>query len=217
VNRPVRERNAFILADLVQIRAEEKPERDVLTFEHTSLDGGATPDEVRSYADLQVHSNRIAAGLIEKGMRPGDRFAIMMRNHPEFVEAMIAASITGCVFVPIDPRTRGEKLAFLLRNSGCRGVVCTDSTAAPLVAVREQAPALEWLLALETGAGDSVSGPSGVESLDAVLEKPVLRGKSICVDGRGFRDARPRRTKLERGDFGGRGVLRTRETQGRRA
>jgi hypothetical protein len=87
VNRSVRERNAFILADLVQIRAEEKPERDVLTFEHYSLDGGATPDEVRTYADLQVHSNRIAAELIEKGMQPGDRFAIMMRNHPEFVEA----------------------------------------------------------------------------------------------------------------------------------
>ena len=43
---------------------------------------------------------------------------------------MIAASITGCVFVPIDPRTRGEKLAFLLRNSGSRGVVCADYTRA---------------------------------------------------------------------------------------
>ena len=173
MNRPVRERNAFILADLVQIRAEETPDRDVLTFEHYSLDGCATPDEVRTYADLQIHSNRIAAELIGKGMRPGDRFAIMMRNHPEFVEAMIAASITGCVFVPIDARTRGEKLAFLLRNSGCRGVVCTDTTAAQLVAVREQAPALEWLLALETGAGDSVSDLSGVESLDAVLAQPA--------------------------------------------
>ena len=39
---------------------------------------------------------------------------------------MIAASIAGAVFVPIDPRTRGEKLAFMLRNSGCRGLVCAD-------------------------------------------------------------------------------------------
>ena len=41
------------------------------------------------------------------------------------------------------------------------------------VAVREQAPALEWLLALETGVGDSVSDLSGVESLDAVLAQPA--------------------------------------------
>ena len=83
----------------------------MLTFEHYSLDGGATADEVRSYADLQRNANRIAARLIGAGMAKGDRFAIMMRNHPEFVEAMIAASITGCVFVPIDPRSRGENLA----------------------------------------------------------------------------------------------------------
>ncbi|MAG31159.1 MAG: ATP-dependent acyl-CoA ligase, partial [Deltaproteobacteria bacterium] len=111
----MRQLNPFILADLIRIRAEEKPDLDVLTFEHLSLDDCATPDEVRSYADLAENANRIAADLVARGMRKGDRFAIMMRNHPEFVEAMIAASMAGCVFVPIDPRTRGDKLAFLLR------------------------------------------------------------------------------------------------------
>ena len=49
----MRERNELILADLIPIRAEQQPDLDVLTFEHLSLDGGATPDEVRTYADLQ--------------------------------------------------------------------------------------------------------------------------------------------------------------------
>ena len=48
----MRDRNEFILADLIAIRAEQKPELDVLTFEHLSLDDGATADEVRTYADL---------------------------------------------------------------------------------------------------------------------------------------------------------------------
>ncbi|MCZ7630836.1 MAG: hypothetical protein M5U19_18145 [Microthrixaceae bacterium] len=43
----------------------------MLTFEHLSLDGGATPDEVRTYADLARNANRIAAGLVELGMEPG--------------------------------------------------------------------------------------------------------------------------------------------------
>ena len=171
----MRDRNPFILADLVQIRAEEKPDCDVLTFEHYSLDGGATPDEVRSYADLQTRANRIAADLVKKGMGPGDRFAIMMRNHPEFVESLIAASITGCVFIPIDPRTRGEKLAFLLRNSGSRGVVCADYTVAALLAVRGQAPDLEWLLAVESGeaGAEPIPDSRGVGSLGEVLGTPV--------------------------------------------
>ena len=175
----MRERNPFILADLIQLRAEEKPDLDVLTFEHLSLDGGATPDEIRTYADLAENANRIAAGLISRGMNQGDRFAIMLRNHPEFIEAMIAASITGCVFVPIDPRTRGEKLGFVLRNSGSRGVVCADYCAGQIVAIRAQAPELEWLLALESGEGESeekaqpISSLAGVGSLNEVLESPA--------------------------------------------
>jgi len=38
-----------------------------------------------------------------------------MRNHPAFVEAMVGASITGAVFVPIDPRAADDRLAFMLR------------------------------------------------------------------------------------------------------
>jgi len=87
--------NELILADLIAARAEQHPDLDVLTFEHFSLDGGATPDEVRTYAALYANANRIGAALIGKGLQKGDRFGIMMCNHPEFVEAMIAASITG--------------------------------------------------------------------------------------------------------------------------
>jgi len=169
----MRDRNPFILADLIQIRADEKPDLDVLTFEHASLDEGATPDEVRTYADLQVRANRIAADLIARGMEPGDRFAIMMRNHPEFVEAMIAASITGSVFVPIDPRTRGDKLAFLLRNSGCRGVVCADYVAESIVAVRDEAPDLRWILVHPSGESGApgLDDLPGLSSLTEVLDR----------------------------------------------
>jgi crotonobetaine/carnitine-CoA ligase len=85
----MREPNEMVLADMVAARAERTPDLDVLTFEHQSLDGGATADEVRTYADLQANANRLAAELIRRGMQRGDRFALMLRNHPEFVEAMI--------------------------------------------------------------------------------------------------------------------------------
>ena len=173
----MRERNEFILADLIQIRAEQKPDLDVLTFEHLSLNDGATPDEVRTYADLQTNASKIAADLIRKGVKKGDRFAIMMRNHPEFVETFIAASITGCVFVPVDPRIKGNKLAYMLRDSGCRGVVCADYCVAQIVEVRANTPDLEWILALESGEGtnevecQALDAYTGIESLNEVLDK----------------------------------------------
>ncbi len=164
----MRQRNEMILADLIQIRAEQQPDRDVLTFEHLSLDGGATPDEVRTFADVQTNANRLAAGLIRKGLTPGDRFAIMMRNHPEFVEAAVAASITGAIFVPIDPRTRADKLVYILGNARCAGIVCGDYCLAEINAVRRHLPDLKWVLAVETN--ESVIPPN--QSVDFLIRAP---------------------------------------------
>jgi len=180
----MRERNEFILADLISLRAEQKPDLDVLTFEHLSLDDGATADEVRTYADLHCNANRIAAQLIRYGMNKGDRFAIMMRNHPEFVEGMIAASITGCVFVPIDPRTRGDKLGYMLRNSGSRGVICADYCVNEVAAVRDSVPELAWILSLQSGesGAEAFSPVAGADSLEEVLSRPVETVDPVAVE-----------------------------------
>jgi crotonobetaine/carnitine-CoA ligase len=172
----MRERTESVLADLIDIRAEQHPDLDVVTFEHLSLDGLATPDEVRTYAQLGDNGRRIAGELVRRGMGRGDRFGLMMRNHPEFVEATIAASASGTVFVPIDPRTRADKLAYMLANSGCRGLICADYTLDEVAAARAAAHGLEWVLALDTAedAGSpKVADVAGVESLRAVLHGPV--------------------------------------------
>jgi len=170
----MRERSETILADLVELRAEQHPDLDVLTFEHWSWDGGATPDAVRTFADLHANAHRIAAGLIRRGLAVGDRFAIAMRNHPEFVEAMIAASIAGAIFVPIDPRTRGEALAYMLGQAGCVGILCDSECAAEIAAVRRQLPGVRWVLALPPDrSGAPAQWPAGVENLAELLAAPA--------------------------------------------
>jgi crotonobetaine/carnitine-CoA ligase len=164
--------NEGVLADLIRVRAEQQPDLDVLTFEHLSLDGGATPDEVRTYAELAENANRLAAWLVARGMARGDRFALMARNHPEFVEAMIAASITGTICVPVDPRTKADKLAFMLANAGCAGIVCSDSSLDQVAEARRRTEGVQWVLAIATGEADAVPMESveGVEPIAAVLD-----------------------------------------------
>jgi len=169
----MRERNELLLADLIAIRAEQKPDLDALTFERWSLGLGDLPDEVRTYAALHANGNRIAAELVRRGLAPGDRFGLMMRNHPEFVETMIGASISACVFVPIDPRTRGEKLAYMLRQSGCRGLICADYCLPQVEAIRAKVPDLVWVLALQSGESPEPVSLAGVDLLNEVLSRPA--------------------------------------------
>ena len=165
----MRQPSEMVLGDLVRIRAATSPDLDVLTFEHMSGDGG--PDEVRTYADLAANGNAIAAKLIDLGLSPGDRVALMMRNHPEFVETMVGASIAGVVLVPIDPRTRGEKLAFFLRDASCRGVVCASGALASVSDVLDDARTVEWVMVRGTAAEVSeVAGAGGAPEVTLMSE-----------------------------------------------
>lgn len=170
-------RDELILANLVANRVESEPDRDVLTFESA---GGT--EEVRTYRQLWENGCRIAAGLDQAGMAPGDCFALLMQNHPEFVDAMVGASISGTVFVPIDPRTRGDKLAYMLRHSGCKGVICADYAMQALEAVRDQVPSLEWVWVLESGEPDVPAPRTGCRRVSDVLSGPVPVAEIRSVD-----------------------------------
>jgi crotonobetaine/carnitine-CoA ligase len=77
--------NAAVLGPLVASRAEAEPERLCLIFEN-----GDCPDERVRYRDIAVHANQVAFELQRAGLRKGDKVAVMLRNHPEFVYALVA-------------------------------------------------------------------------------------------------------------------------------
>jgi crotonobetaine/carnitine-CoA ligase len=174
----VTSRNELILADLIAVRAEARPDLDVVTFEG----GGVRADEVRTYSELWANANRLAAGLLARGMEFGDRYAILMRNHPEFIELMIASSLTGLVFVPIDPRTRGDKLAYTLNNSECKGIVCADYSLNQVADVRAGVPTLKWIWVLESGEDASAPATSSVPGARSLAE--ALSARQTWVDMR---------------------------------
>jgi len=96
---------------------------------------------------------------------------------------MIAASITGSVFVPVDPRSKGDKLAFMVNDSGSCGIICGDYSLAEVMTARAQMPSLEWVLALDSGesGAPAISNFSGVDSLRKILTTPGPRIEPVPV------------------------------------
>ena len=140
-----------ILANLIAARAQSGLEDAILTFVRVDANKELA-DETRSYRQLHDNGQRLAAGLSAAGMSRGEAFALVMQNHPEFVDAMVASSTCGTVFVPVDPRTRGEKLAYMLAFPDCRGAIVADYALAGVLAVLPQVPSLKWLWVVDTGA-----------------------------------------------------------------
>ena len=139
----------MILAHLVADRMQSMPDLDVLTFVNIESDGTFV-EEIRTYTDLWINGQRVASALDGERMQPGDAFAVIMQNHPEFVDTMVGSSIAGTVFVPIDPRTRGKKLSYMLDHAECRGAVIGDYALANLQQIVRACPRLEWVWVLHT-------------------------------------------------------------------
>jgi hypothetical protein len=123
---------------LVKAGVARDPDSTLLTFVEVAADGGFL-EETRSYRNLLDNGTALAAALAGEGMAAGDSFALLMPNHPEFVDAMIGSELASTIFVPIDPRTRGDRLAYMLRFTHCRGVIVSPSSLAALVEIADLA------------------------------------------------------------------------------
>lgn len=163
-------RDELILANLIANRVDTQADLDVLTFVHIDADGQYR-EQTRTYAQLWNNAQRIAAALDARGLKPGESFALLMQNHPEFVETMIAASITGTVFVPIDPRVQGAKLKYMLEFAECQGAICADYALGNLNSINDEVPELQWVILMDTQ--DRSDAPTGEQSLNDILLSDV--------------------------------------------
>lgn len=141
------------LAGIVGQYAVEKPDFSVVTIEGA----GVRDDEVRSYAQLWKKGHALAAGLRKLGLKPGDMIGTLLANHVEFIDLMIAGSLLNVALVPIDPRTRGDKLIYMLGAAGCKGVVVADYALPEMLSVRERVNGMQWVVGLATDEGQATS------------------------------------------------------------
>ena len=79
-----------------------------------------------SYREIQAWSERIAAGLVAAGVRPGEHVALLMANYPEFVAVKFGIARAGAVAVPINFLNRRDELGYVLEQSDAVLLVTMD-------------------------------------------------------------------------------------------
>ncbi|WP_052668435.1 AMP-binding protein [Nitriliruptor alkaliphilus] len=72
----------------------------------------------RTHDQVRERAARIATGLDDLGVQPGDHVAIVLRNDIAFIEATLAIGSLGAVPVPINWHWSGDETAHLLAHSG---------------------------------------------------------------------------------------------------
>src|SRR6201990_817992 len=106
-----------------------------------------------TYAELDAEVNRLARGLLARGVAKGDRVGIWAPNCAEWVLTQYATAKVGAILVNINPAYRTSELEFVLNQSGARLLVAaqrlkTSDYAAMIDEVRPRCAALEEVVLL---------------------------------------------------------------------
>ncbi|MAW90227.1 MAG: dicarboxylate--CoA ligase PimA [Altererythrobacter sp.] len=79
-----------------------------------------------TYSEIHEEARRFAAGLVARGIAPGDRVGLFLPNVPIYASAYYGAMMAGAVVVNFSPLYTVEELAWQVADSGTRLLVTLD-------------------------------------------------------------------------------------------
>ena len=113
------------LGDVLWRSAARTPGKTALVYHGTR----------QTYAELDETVNRTANALAERGVRKGDRIALLSHNNASYVVACFALARLGAITVPVNFMLGPDEVAYILDHAGVSGAIVENS----MLAVAEHA------------------------------------------------------------------------------
>ncbi|MBV8719723.1 MAG: AMP-binding protein [Chloroflexi bacterium] len=154
----------------VYVHAAETPDKPALRM--------AASDLVVTFGELEAGSNRIAQLLRSFGLVSGDHLALLMENHPYFLQVCWAAQRSGLFYTPISTRLTADEVAYIARDCGAQTIITSHAMSAIAAELLHQLPDHVVKLMVD----GAIEGYTALESMAASLPPTRIPDESLGVD-----------------------------------
>jgi long-chain acyl-CoA synthetase len=138
----------------------------------------------RTWAELNGNANRLLRVLRGAGLAAGDAVAIVLKNRPEFVEALLATMRGGLRLTPINFHLKADEIGYIVDNCEARAFIADAGIGGAAVEAVNQAPRASLKLAVGgalPGFGDYAAALAAEDGAD--IPDPSLGGTMLYTSG----------------------------------
>jgi 4-hydroxybenzoate-CoA ligase len=111
-------------------------------------------DRIQTYGDLQARSCRLAAALLDIGLRSEERLALLLYDTVDFPAAFWGGVRAGIVMLPLNTLLNAEQYAYILSDSRASAIVASASLAKTLLPILDRLPRLRTIILVGSSADD---------------------------------------------------------------
>jgi acyl-CoA synthetase len=153
-----------------------------------------TPAATTTWQEYDQLADRFATALVQRGVQPGDRVAVLLPDDERVHAALLATERVGAVAGGLGWRAGQQEVAHLVRRTGAGLAVTTAGRDVPVPAVvAEDLPAAEPLATAPLGPNDlwllnSTSGTTGMPKVVTQFQNRWFRFLDHAVDAGGLGD-----------------------------
>jgi fatty-acyl-CoA synthase len=119
-----------------------------------------------TYEQLRRKANRCSHAMVERGMGPGERVALLLPNCIEFIYCDLAIIKAGAGKVAMNDMLGEQEIKYILQDSGAKLAFVGPEFFSIMLNIREELPDLEWII----GIAEPDNCPKGFIPWEMFLE-----------------------------------------------
>ncbi|MGD8325295.1 MAG: acyl-CoA synthetase [Sphingomonadales bacterium] len=139
---------------------------DIVEAVASNMDGHAPVllhgEQCISWNDFDARTNALARAMQNFGVKPDGKVAFLMRNHPAYIEGVIAAQKARLVHVNVNYRYKGDELLYIFENSDSEIVLFSEEFIDMVEALKSRLPDVKAWINIDQDYEHLISTHSGI-------------------------------------------------------
>jgi fatty-acyl-CoA synthase len=124
---------------------------------------------VTTWRDFDRRTNNLARALIEDGAQPGEKIAFYLRNHPAYLEGVVAAFKARLTHVNVNYRYVADEVRYIFDNADPTSVIFAREFSPIIDEIAPRLPLVRRWLMVEDGTDEAV--PEFAQPYEALAEE----------------------------------------------